>query len=113
MVKRSQNLTATKTDTVNFVTVVFAEDSQRASEYESLLKDNNIKVTIKETDDSSLNIPGIAVMVPEQCLDEAHVIIESQNMHDDFCDSLGDEDSFEDFDDNEDGFYSDNFDDEY
>lgn len=109
MTKRSQKLTATKTDLSNFVTIVFAEDMQRAVEYESLLKDNDIKVTIKEQDSSSLDMSGIAVMVPEQSLDEAHAIIESQNMYNDFYDLVDDDESFGDGDD----FYDDHFDDEY
>ena len=109
MARRSQKLTATKTDLANFVTVVFAEDMQCAAEYESLLKDNDIKVTIKEKDDSSFDISGIAVMVPEQSLDEAHAIIESQNMYDDFCDLISDDESFNDGED----FYDDHFDEEY
>ena len=109
MAKRSQKLTATKTDSANFVTIVFAEDTKQAVEYESLLKDNDIKVTIKEQDGSSPEMSGIAVMVPEQSLDEAHAIIESQNMYDDFCDLMGDNESFDDGDD----FYDDHFGDEY
>ena len=67
------------------------------------------KVTIKEQDNSSLEILGIAVMVPEQSLDEAHAIIESQNTYDDFCDLIGDDESF----DNGDDIYDDQFNDEY
>ena len=114
MAKRSQKLTVTKTDLANFVTVVFAEDMQRAAEYESLLKDNNIKAAIKEQDHSTPDRSDIAVMVPEQFLDEAHAIIESQNMYDDFCDLMGDNESLQDFDeDEEDDFYDDRLDDEY
>jgi hypothetical protein len=37
-------------------------------------------------------------MVPEDFLDEAHVVIESQDAYDDFCDFTMDEDDDLDFD---------------
>jgi hypothetical protein len=37
-------------------------------------------------------------MVCEEYLDEAHVVIESQNTYDDFCDFAMDEDEESDFD---------------
>jgi hypothetical protein len=80
------------------VAVAFTEDAELARDYETLLKNNDIPVIIKEQDESAQDGgKGIAVMVPEDFLDEAHVIIESQDTYDDFYDfALEEED--EDFD---------------
>jgi hypothetical protein len=68
----------------------------QAKEYESLLKVNDIPTIIKEQIDPSMSGKGIALMVPEDCLDEAHVVIESQDAYDDFYDfALDDEDEGE------------------
>jgi hypothetical protein len=81
-----------------FVIVTFADDLEQAKEYETLLEANGIPATIKEQDRESATTYGIAVMVPEDYLDEAHVIIESQDAYDDFYDfALEDEDE-DDFD---------------
>ena len=86
--------------------VAFAEDLEQARDYETLLKNNDIPVIIKQQDEQSASGKDIAVMVPEDFLDEAHVIIESQNAYDDFYDfALEDED--------EDEFDSDLFEDEF
>jgi len=87
-------------------TVAFTEDAEQARDYETLLKNNDIPVIIEEQDQSAQGGgKGIAVMVPEDFLDEAHVIIESQDAYDDFYDfALEDED--------EDDFDSDLFEDE-
>jgi hypothetical protein len=71
---------------------------EQAKEYESLLEANGIPTTIKERGEESADTKGIAVMVPEDYLDEAHVVIESQDAYDDFYDfALEDEDE-DDFD---------------
>lgn len=82
------------------ITVTFAEDIEQAKEYESLLTANGIPAAIKEPNGDSAETDGVAVMVPEDYLDEAHVVIESQDAYDDFYDfTLEDEDEDEgDFD---------------
>jgi hypothetical protein len=59
---------------------------EQAKEYETLLAANGIPATIKEQSGESADTNGIAVMVPEESLDEAHVVIESQDAYDDFYD---------------------------
>lgn len=77
----------------DLVVVTFLDDMDQAREYESLLRVNDIPVVIREHIDQSLGQKGIALMVPEECLDEAHVVIESQDAYDDFYDfALDDED---------------------
>ena len=85
------------------VTVAFAEDMDQAREYRQLLKENDIPATIKNTARTP-NDSCFAVMVPEDCLDEAHVIIESKDAYRDFCDYA--------FEDDGDEFADDRFEDE-
>jgi hypothetical protein len=68
----------------DFVAVALARDETEAKDYEALLAGDNIPVTIKRQDDEAGD--GFAVMVPEEFVDEAYVIIESQDAYDDFYD---------------------------
>ena len=78
------------------ITVTFAENLEQAKEYESLLEASGIHAVIKEHSGDSEESDGVAVMVPEDCIDEAHVVIESQDAYDDFYDfALEDEDEDE------------------
>jgi hypothetical protein len=109
MTKRSKKVHKSQVNLEGYVVVVFAEDTGQAMEYKQLLDNNDIPAVIDEhdkTDHGELNSNEIAVMVPEEYLDEAHVVIESQQAYDDFYDFAMDEDSDEDFD-------ADFFDDEY
>ena len=81
--KKNKNAQSTLQD---FVAVVFAEDLNQAKQYQTLLANNDIPAVIKKGTSQSLSAKDIAVMVPEDYLDEAHVIIESQDVYDDFCD---------------------------
>ena len=78
-----------------FVTVAFAEDMDLAKQYKKLLNDDDIPVAIKSQPDSSASSPGIAVMVPEDHLDEAHVLIESQGSYNDFYEMVFKEDGYD------------------
>jgi len=76
----------------DMVVVTYVDDLDQAREYETLLRLNDIPAVIKEPLDANA-AGGIGVMVPEECLDEAHVVIESQDAYDDFYDlALDDED---------------------
>ncbi|MBE0537535.1 MAG: hypothetical protein IH624_17865 [Phycisphaerae bacterium] len=80
-----------------FVTVAFAEDMDLAQEYKKLLNEGDIPAAIKTQPDAGAGFPGIAVMVPEDYLDEAHVLIESQGAYSDFYDMVfGDQDDLDD-----------------
>ena len=98
MAKRPQKRRKSQTNLQELVIVTFAEDLEQAKEYETLLEANDIPATIREQGEESADTTcgrakGIAVMVPEDYLDEAHVIIESQDAYDDFYDfALEDED---------------------
>ncbi len=96
--KRHRSSTALK----ELVTVAFPEDADLAAQYKQLLNDNDIPAAIKSRPDPDLPFQGIAVMVPEDYLDEAHVIIESQSSIGDFYDMAFDDDNYDDTDK---GFY--------
>ena len=94
----------TQTDLQELITIAFAEDLEQAKDYETLLKNNDIPALIKHQDNpQGEGRKVIAVMVPEDFIDEAHVVIESQDAYDDFFDLNIDE---------EEDFGSDPFDDE-
>lgn len=100
MAKRPKKRQKSETNLQELVVVTLAEDLEQAKDYETLLETNGIPTTIKEQNTESPNTPqSIAIMVPEDYLDEAHVVIESQNAYDDFYDFAledGEEDDFND-----------------
>ncbi len=99
MAKRSKKGHRSQAKMQGYVVVTFAENMEQAREYKTLLEVNDVSAIINEQEEQSLGSNEIAVMVPEDFLDEAHVIIESQNAYDDFYDySLEDEENG-DFDD--------------
>ena len=106
MVNRRKSKETQQNSLKEFVTVAFAEDMDLAKQYKKLLNDGDIPAAVKPQSDDTGGFPGIAVMVPEDHIDEAHVLIESQGAYNDFYDMVfHDDDDYttEDFDDN-DGF---------
>ena len=95
MANRSKHKQSSKTGMNDLVTVAFAEDMELAKQYKEMLKESEIQAVIKSPADSS-SFPGIAVMVSEKDLDEAHVLIESQGSSDSFFDLAFNEDGFDD-----------------
>lgn len=98
MTKRSKKSQKSQSNLQDFVVVTFIEDLEQAKEYENLLKTNDIPAVINEQDEQSGGTKGIAVMVPEDFLDEAHVVIESQDAYDDFYDFALEDEIDDDFD---------------
>jgi hypothetical protein len=93
MARRSRKTQKSQAKLQDFVIVTFAEDMEQAKDRETLLKNNDIPAVVKEQSEESTDTNGFAVMVPEEFLDEAHVVIESQDAYDDFYDfALEDED---------------------
>jgi hypothetical protein len=86
MAKRPKKTQKTQAEVQDFVIVGFAEDVEQAKDREALLRSNDIPAIIKQQDEESTDTKGIAIMVPEEFLDEAHVVIESQDAYDDFYD---------------------------
>lgn len=81
-----------------YVVVAFVDDMDQAREYETLLRLNDIPAVIKEQLDPGAEGKAVAILVPEDFLDEAHVVIESQDAYDDLCDYTMEEDEDLDFD---------------
>lgn len=99
MAKRPRKTEKSQADLQELVVVAFAEDWEQAKDYETLLKTNDIPTIIKEQDETEEGeTKGIAVMVPEDFLDEAHVVIESQDAYDDFYDFALEDEGEGDFD---------------
>jgi hypothetical protein len=97
MAKRSKKGQKAQAKLQGFVVVAFAKDWEQARDYETLLKVNDIPAVIGGQEQSSGGDKEIAVMVPEDSLDEAHVIIESQNAYDDYYDFAMEEEQEGDF----------------
>jgi len=92
MTKRSRKIRKSQAELPEFIVVAFAEDMEQAKEYEALLKSNDIPAIVKEQDDPrSDGVKSITVMVPEEFIDEAHVVVESQDAYDDFYDLTSEE----------------------
>jgi len=93
MANRKKKSQSSTTALKELVTVAFAEDKDLAAQYKQLLNDNDIPAAIKTRGAGETGYDGIAVMVPEDYLDEAHVIIEAQSCVGDFYDmAFGDDD---------------------
>ena len=96
MAKRPKKTQKSPAKLQDFVVVAFAEDWEQAKDREALLRNSNIPAVVKQQDEEATNTKGIAIMVPEEFLDEAHVVIESQDAYDDFYDlALEDEADFD------------------
>ena len=67
------------------------DDLDLASNYKQLLEDNDIPVELEVPDEADV-APSISVVVPEECLDEAHIVIESENVYEDYFDMTLDDD---------------------
>ena len=94
MTSRSRKTQKTKVDLKNLAIVTFVQDMELAKEYEALLKNNDIPAMIRLNHDHESGDKSIAIMVPEDFVDEAHVVIEAQDAFDDFYDIAMDEDDF-------------------
>ena len=92
-----------KTDAAqqDYAIVCFLEDAEQANDYVALLEANDVPAVVqqpgKESDEESF-----VVLVPEEYVDEAHVVIESQSSYDEFGDL--DDESFYDDEDLDDSF---------
>lgn len=83
---KKPNKRTNKSPVGEFVTVAFAEDAELARYYKKLLEENGISAFIRQPESAGSSSPGIAVLVPEEVLDEAHSLIASQAPFEDFFD---------------------------
>lgn len=82
---------ATDTHEKEFATVAVVEDLDLARNYRQLLEENDIPVELRLPEDAD-DDPTISVVVPEEYLDEAHIVIESENVYEDYFDMTMDDD---------------------
>jgi hypothetical protein len=86
---RPKKLLDTPTDVKNFVTVAYAEDMELAEHYKRLLLDSSIPVAIKRVPSGEkTQFSDIAVMVPEEFIDQAYSFLAKQAACDDFFDMV-------------------------
>jgi hypothetical protein len=96
MARRAKKKTQVAQKTQECVAVAFARDEAEAREYQALLTGDNIPATIRPHAESDNGSAGYSVMVPEEFVDKAYVIIESQDAYDDFYDlAIDDEADFD------------------
>jgi len=95
MPRRAKKIGQSPAKTQDLVVVTLVEDMDQAKDHETLLRNNDIPSTIKRQTDDATNTNGFAIMVSEEYLDEAHVVIESQDTYDDFYDFAMDDDEAE------------------
>ena len=92
----------------DYVTVAFAEDLDLARQYSKLLADHDIPSVVKNLGRSQEDgQTGIAVMVPEEFLDEAYVLISEEASYDDFFDAAFGENGYSGFEPRDPSFYDD------
>lgn len=97
MTNRKKSKSSSKTVLKELVTIAFAEDVDLARQYKKLLEDNDIPAAIKARGITDSEYKGIPVMVSEEHLDEAHMIVESHNSMGDFYNvTFGQEDQSSD-----------------
>ena len=97
MGKRARKSPKAQAHVQELVVVSTVDTSDDAKDCETLLKNNDIPATIKQRHDEVTNSSCYDIMVPEEMVDEAHVVIESQDAYDDFYDFASDENEEEDF----------------
>jgi hypothetical protein len=78
--------------TQELAVVATASTMDEAKDIETLLKNNDIPAIVKQRPNEFGEGTHYAALVPEDMVDEAHVVIESQDAYDDFYDlGLNDE----------------------
>ncbi len=88
---REEDTFAADTHEKEFIAVAVVDDLDLASNYKQLLEDNDIPVELEVQDEADVDA-SISVVVPEECLDEAHIVIESENVYEDYFDMTLDDD---------------------
>jgi len=94
MARRSEKKQTSQVKLQDYVVVTVVQDYDLARDLETLLRTNEIDAMVKE--DSSESSDKYSILVPEEHIDEAHVVVESQDAYDDFYDcAMEDEDDFD------------------
>lgn len=86
---RPRKLQETPADIKNLVTVAFAEDMELAEQYKRQLLENSIPAAIEAlSDQKKMPMAEVAVMVPEEFLEQAYTFLSRQAACDDFFDMV-------------------------
>jgi hypothetical protein len=114
MSRKTKNETGKSATSVKeLVTVAFAEDLELAKEYKEMLAGHDIPAAIKRQPEMAQSgFSDIAILVPEDLLDEAHDLISQQAACDDFFDMAFGNSDYELDDQSDDPLYDDS-DDEF
>jgi L-asparaginase/Glu-tRNA(Gln) amidotransferase subunit D len=91
MAEQAQNPKQAQQNFEDPVAVTYTDDHHQAEELEELLKSSEIPAMVREC---YSNGPGtkFAVMVPEDYLDEAGAIVDSQETYQDFYELINEDD---------------------
>jgi hypothetical protein len=108
MPSRKKKKSGSGTTLKEMVTIAFAEDIDLAKQYKQLLLDNDIPAAIQSRSSNESEYKGIPVMVPEDHIDEAHMLIEAQNSMGDFYNAAFIDDDHDDI-----GYEPEFYDDEF
>jgi len=97
---REEESTAADTPEREYIAVAVVGDLDLASSYKRLLEENDIPTDLLVADQEEEDA-AFSVLVPEECLDEAHIVIESENVYEDYFDLTQDDDldTYDDVDD--------------
>ena len=83
MERRSQKARKKVAKTQELIAVAFAKNPRQAEEYRILLENNDIPAVIKDEPESEMR-QGFAILVPEEYIDHAHLVLENEDLGDDF-----------------------------
>jgi len=104
MNSNNENLNNPKSALKDYVTVAIADDVDLANDYRDILIKNNIPAVTATQKSYSMAVIGIAVMVPENLLDQAQKIVESEQDFDNFLDDAFNDSEWDDLYDNQNFF---------
>ncbi len=92
-----KNKDSDKLSVEDYVAVAFAEDLDLAQHYKQLLAESEIPAAVRRSPSPGGSaFSDIAVMVPEEYIEEAYAVIASESEHEDFFKMLFPEDQPDD-----------------
>jgi len=104
MSNNDKNLNDRKPALEDYVTIAIAEEVDLANQYRDILTKHNIPAVTVTQKSYSSEVIGTAVMVPENFIDAAQKIIESQQDFDHFLDDAFNDSEWEQHYDNQNNF---------
>ena len=96
MAKYNKKNNETKSEPYCLTVVTYMEEWEQAKDCEAMLIASEIPVSLLEQESPTEGTKRIAVMVPKDFLEEACVVIESENAEDEFYSLMCDDDDIYD-----------------